>query len=249
MTVNLEDNVTFWKSIILSSQEAGEQTQFGIDAGQLRFNQTTFKFEGFHGNSGALLGQEWRPLTQDFASASNLGVIKVGTNLTINPTTGVLSSIAAGVSRFYQLVITVSPILGAADYQTINTAISNAIGTLAGGYMDGVLTSNIGSPPSSTYPFVIQLGPGQYSETSNQIVLPDYVSIFGEANRNSVITLNTGNTTVSNGSMLVVGENAIVRDLVININDTATSNIANALYINNKSNVVIDNCIFNTSSL
>ena len=42
MTVNLEDNVTFWKSIILSSQEAGEQTQFGIDAGQLRFNQTTF---------------------------------------------------------------------------------------------------------------------------------------------------------------------------------------------------------------
>ena len=56
-------------------------------------------------------------------------MIRVGNNLTINPSTGILSSIASGSGRIKQLVITVSPFLGAADYQSINVAISNAIGT------------------------------------------------------------------------------------------------------------------------
>ena len=42
------------------------------------------------------------------------------------------------------------------------------------------------------FPFIIQLSPGQYSETLNKIVLPDYVSLRGEDNYNSVITQNTG---------------------------------------------------------
>lgn len=246
MSVDPSQIVTFEKSIILSYLEGGNQTSNGT-VGQLRFNQSTLKFEGYHGSNGALLGEIWRPLTQDIASASNLGVIKVGTNLNINPTTGVLSSIAAGVSRFNQLVITVSPILGAADYQTINEAITSAIGTPSGGYLDGILTSNLGSAPSPTYPFVIQLGPGQYSEALNQIILPDYVSLFGESNYNSIITLNTGNTSIATGSMIIVGENASINNLVINIDDVSTSNITNGLYIYNKSNVVIDNCIFTTT--
>lgn len=255
MSVDPNQITTFNKSIVLSYNEGALQTSSGT-IGQLRFNQTTLKFEGYHSNAGALLGQIWRPLTQDIASASNLGVIKVGTNLTINPTTGILSSIASGTSRIHALVIEVSPIAGAADYQSINEAISHAIGTPAGGYMDGSLTSNLGSPPSPTWPFVIQLGPGQYSEPTNQIILPNYVSLRGEDNYNSVITLNTGsNSNIAAGSLIIAGQNADIRDLAITLADTSSTAYSNGIYINSKSNVVVDNCIItqtithNTSNL
>lgn len=173
-----------------------------------------------------------------------LGVIKVGTNLNINPTTGVLSSVASGTSRIYALVIEVSPIVGAADYQSINEAITNAIGTPAGGYIDGSITSNLGSPPSDTWPFVIQLGPGQYSEPSNQIILPDYVSLRGEYNYNSIITLTAGSTSnIAAGSLIIAGQNADIRNLAINLNDTSATAFSNGIYIKEKTNVVVDNCI------
>ena len=243
MSVDPNQIVTFNKSIVLSYNEGAQQTQNGT-IGQLRFNQSTLKFEGYHSNAGALLGQVWRPLTQDIASAGELGVIKVGTNLTINPATGVLSAIASGTSRIHALVIEVSPILGAADYQSINEAITNAIGTPAGGYMDGSITSNIGSPPSPTYPFVIQLGPGQYLEATNQIVLPDYVSLWGEHNYNSVITLTAGSTSnIAAGSLIIAGQNADIRDLAITLADTSATQFSNGIYIAGKNNVVVDNCI------
>jgi hypothetical protein len=255
-TVNLKENVIFEKSIIISKNEGSIQNQELTTGtvGQLRFNQTSRKFEGFHcvanSNAGAdIFGNKWRPFTQDVASTSNLGIFRVGTNLTMNATTGILSSIASGESRIYQLVITVSPIVGAADYQTINTAISHAIGTPANNYTDGTLTSNLGSAPSPTYPFVIQLGPGQYSETLNKIILPDYVSLRGENNYNSVITQNHGsNGTITNASMLIVGQNSEIKNLVINLADTVSSSNTNAIYSLNKSNVVIDNCIISCNS-
>jgi len=255
-TVNLKENVIFEKSIIISKNEGSIQNQELTTGtvGQLRFNQTSRKFEGFHcvanSNAGAdIFGNKWRPFTQDVASTSNLGIFRVGTNLTMNATTGILSSIASGESRIYQLVITVSPIVGAADYQSINTAISHAIGTPANNYTDGTLTSNLGSAPSPTYPFVIQLGPGQYSETLNKIILPDYVSLRGENNYNSVITQNHGsNGSITNASMLIVGQNSEIKNLVINLADTVSSSNTNAIYSLNKSNVVIDNCIISCSS-
>ena len=247
MSVDPTQIVTFDKSIIISLNEAGQQSQTGT-AGQLRFNQTTLKFEGYHTSNGALLGEIWRPLTQDIATASNLGVFKVGTNLLMNPSTGILSSIATGTSRIHALVIEVSPILGAADYQTINDAITQAIGTSVGGYIDGSITSNLGSPPSATWPFVIQLSPGQYSESSNQIILPDYVSIRGEDNYNSVITQNAGNVSVSTGAMIIAGQNSEIRNLVVKLADSNTTSYSTAVYIANKSNVVVDSCIFEQTS-
>lgn len=249
MSVDPNNNVIFEKSIILSNTEGDSQTNNG-SRGQLRFNQKTLKFEGYHSNVGAdIFGNIWRPLTQDVASSSNLGIIRVGSNLTINPTTGLLSSIASGVSRIHQLVITVSPIPGAGDYQTINEAISNAIGTPGGGYIDGSLTSNLGSAPSTTYPFVIQLGPGQYSEPLNHILLPDYVSLRGEDNYNSVITQNAGsNSNVAAGSMIQIGQNCEIRNLVINLDDSLNSLYSNAIYSLNKSNISINECIFSSNS-
>jgi hypothetical protein len=241
--VDLKSLVIFDKSIVLSN--SGETQDNNGEVGQLRFNNNTYHFEGYHSNAGAdIFGNIWRPLTQDVASTSNLGVIRIGNNLLINPTTGILSAVASGESRIYQLVITVSPILNAADFQTINAAISNAIGTPAGGYIDGSVTSNIGSPPSAIYPFVIQLGPGQYSEALNQIVLPDYVSLKGEDNYNSVITQNAGNVNITTGSMIILGQNCAINNLVVNLADASSSQVSNALYSLNKSNVTIDSCIF-----
>ena len=248
MTIDPSKIVTFNKSIVISKQELSEQTEIG-ESGQIRFNNTTFKFEGYHGNFGTLFGNPWRQLTQDIATASNLGIIKVGQNLSINPATGVLSSFATGSGRFSQLVITVSPIPGAGDYTSINTAISNAIGTLAGGYIDGSLTSNLGSPPSPIWPFVIQLGPGQFNESSNQIILPDYVSLIGESNFNSVINLNTGNTTIQSGSLIITGTNTIIKDIAFSINDTNLSDYANIIYSDGKQGIKIDNCIFTSNAI
>jgi hypothetical protein len=248
----LKEDVTFDKSIFISNKDGNSASPNGT-IGQLRFNYTTYKFEGFHvpanSNTGAdIFGNKWRSLTQDVASASALGIIKVGTNLNINPTTGVLSSVATGVSRIYQLIITVSPIIGAADYQSINEAISNAIGTPQNNYLDGSITSILGSAPSPHYPFIIILSPGKYSESSNTIVLPDYVSLIGEDNYNSTIIQNTGNTTISTGSMIITGQNTEIKNLVIHLADSQNSAISNAIYCLNKSNVVIDSCIINCSS-
>ena len=256
-TVNLKENVVFEKSIIISKNEGSTQKEEVTtgQVGQVRFNQTTRKYEGFHcianSNVGAdIFGNKWRAFTQDVASANALGIIRVGTNLNMNPFTGILSSVATGESRIYQLVITVSPIVGAADYQYINVAIANAIGTPAGLYLDGTLTSNLGSAPSPSYPFVILLSPGQFYEPSNQITLPDYVSLRGENNYNSVLTQNTGNASITNGnaSMIIVGQNCEIKNMVINLADSGTSSNSNAIYSLNKSNLVIDNCIISCSS-
>jgi hypothetical protein len=237
----------FNKSIIISNS-GEEQTNNGSE-GQIRFNKINLKFEGYHSNVGAdIFGNIWRPLTQDVASTSNLGVFRIGDNLQINPTTGILSSTGSGSGRIKQLVITVSPILSAADYTSINEAISNAIGTPAGGYINGSITSNIGSPPSPTYPFIIQLAPGQYNEGTNQIVLPDYVSIIGEDNYNSVITQYAGQANEYNGSMVVLGQNCEIQNLVINLANTNYSNVSNAIYSLNKSNISIDSCIFTSNT-
>ena len=249
MSVDPKKIVIFDKSIVISNTETiTEQTDKGSN-GQIRFNNTTYKFEGYHSVLGAdIFGNIWRPFTQDVASTSNLGVFRVGNNLVINPTTGIMSSIASGSGRIKQLVITVSPIVGAADYLSINEAISNAIGTPAGNYLDGSITSIIGSAPSPIYPFYIQLAPGQYSEVLNQIILPDYVSLVGEDNYNSVITQNAGNTTVSTGSMLIAGNNSEISNLVIKLADISNSSVSNSLLIDNKSNVSIDKCIFTCES-
>ena len=253
-TVDLTKNVVFEKSIVVSRNEGLSQDNTGAP-GQIRFNQKTLKFEGYNcypnSDAGAdIFGNRWRPLTQDIASTSNLGVFKVGTNLNMNPSTGRLSCISTGISRIYQLVITISPIFDAADYQTINYAITDAIGTPANNYTDGKLTLKIESAPSPTYPFIILLGPGQYSEPLNTIVLPDYVSLMGDGNYTSVITQNSGSATIANGSLINTGQNSYIKNISIVLDNTTIngSPFTNAIYSLNKSNVVIDNCIIQCSS-
>ena len=245
MTIDPRQIAQFEKSIILSHSETQFEQGTNGYRGQLRFNNTINKFEGYHtlSNPDPTTGSLWRPLTQDIASGSNLGVIRVGTNLVINPITGILSSIATGTSQFYEFIISVSPYPGAADYQNINTAITTAIGTPAGGYIDGSLTSNIGSPPSAQYPFVIELGPGQYTEAPNQIVLPDWVTLRGQDCTNSIINLNVGGATPLQGALIVTGNSCIISKVTLNLNDVTSAAYSTGIYGNNVSNVTVD-CVF-----
>ena len=97
MSVDTTELVTFDKSIIISNNRIdnnGEPQDNTGSIGQLRFNHTTNKFEGYHGSEGAdVFGNIWRSLTQDVATVTSLGIFSVGNNLTITPK-GVLSSIA-----------------------------------------------------------------------------------------------------------------------------------------------------------
>ena len=223
--VDLNKTVIFEKSIIISRSEGTDQDNIG-NAGQIRFNKKTLKFEGYHcypdSNNGAdIFNNKWRSFTQDVASSSNLGVIRVGQNLVINPSTGILSAIATGSGRSKQLVITISPILGAADYISINDAIRGAIGTdfYNPPYTNGFITSNIGSAPSPIYPFILQLAPGQYSEPLNTIVLPDYVSLIGDGNYTSVITQKKGSSTINTGALINLGKNSEIKNLSLTLGD------------------------------
>ena len=254
-TVDLKKKVTFDKSIIISEKESlTQQSNDSTGAqGQIRFNKETLKFEGYHSqpNSDAgadIFNNKWRPFTQDVASASNLGIIRVGANLTIQESTGILSSIAQGIGRFYQNVITVSPIVGAGEYLTINQAITNAIGTPGESYLNGVLTGILKSPPSTIYPFVILVAPGNYTEELNQIILPDYVSIRGDHNYNTIITQNSGSTLLEDCSMIYAGHNSEIKDIVIKLADSQTTLNSVGIYSKDKSNVVIDNCIINSTT-
>ena len=60
--------------------------------------------------------------------------------------------------------------------------------------MDGTITSIIGSAPSANYQFIILISPGNYSESTNTIVVPDYVSLIGDSYNNPIIIQNSGNT-------------------------------------------------------
>ena len=151
--------------------------------GTIRYNLDLNRFEGlqrttgptYSGSSTSNLNSYWRTFGPELASTTVAGIAKVGTNLTINSTTGVLSSIATGESRIYQGVITISDNDGGADYTSINTAITNALGNPPG-YSDGSITTNNGAP-SITNKYILLVGPGVYNE---RVHLPDNVILRGE---------------------------------------------------------------------
>ena len=238
-----DNDVYFGKSIIINTRETSntqvDQIEpYGLFPGQIRYNKSTHRFEGFHDDSGTdVFGNHWRTFTIDVASASNLGGVKIGQNLLINPATGVLSSIASGTGRSQQLVITVSPLVGVADFTDINTAITQDIGTPAGGYIDGALTSLIGSPPSPTYPFIILLAPGVHSYSSN-IILPPYVSLVGEGYQNSVLQFNS----VNNDNLLTLDNGCLFSGINLQLGNNLTGNIFTAS-AHNKNNILIDNIL------
>ncbi len=192
--------------------------------GTLRFNTATKTFEGYTGETGPL-GETWRSLMLDIASSTTLGGIKVGSNLTIS-SGGVLSATAAGESRLFQNVITVSYILGAADYMTIQGAID---------FINDLTISNDPNKPTIDNPFKIIVSPGIYVEN---IVLPDYVSLQGEGQGISIIRSLVGNTTVSSSAIVTLGEGSHLENIELQHYEGGALDSV-AVYASSKQNLII----------
>lgn len=215
------------------------ETNFGL----IRYNTTRNRFEGLHKTAGAGPGGSdnddmssvWREFTSDIASSSKVGGIKVGTNLTVNPTTGILSSVATGESRIYQQIITVSDNVGSGDYQSITTAITNALGT-SPDFDDGSITTSNGAP-SLTNQYIIQVSPGVYQERVN---LPSYVSLRGEGTNITYIKSVKGGSSVQNSALITAGSTSTIENLTLDLNSSSEDYIT-GIYSSSNSNISIRN--------
>ena len=189
--------------------------------GTIRYNLDLNRFEGLHrttgptyeGSSTSNLNSYWRTFGPELASTTVAGVAKIGTNLTINSTTGVLSSIATGESRIYQGVITISDNDWGADYTSINTAITNALGNPPG-YSDGSITTDYGAP-SLTNKYILLVGPGVYNERVN---LPNYVILRGEGIDKTFLKQDNGGSSVVNSALITLGNNTSLENLTLEMN-------------------------------
>ena len=195
----------------------------------LRYNTDNNRFEGYHNDANKdYLDQNWRPLTSNIATNLEAGVIKVGSNLNINTTTGFLSSVATGESRIYQQVITVSNNTNAGDYLSITTAINEAIGT-SSPWNTGSITSNSSyGAPSISNPYVILVSPGTYTERVN---LPPYVSLQGEGPQKTRIKLSGGGSDLEKSTCIVGATYSTISDLTIEL-DANGSAYATGIYSN-----------------
>ena len=243
MSFNPEDEITFTNKVTFRNDAneiyVDENGDPNVIPGMIRFKNDTF--QGYHDNTD-VDGENWRPLTQNIATTTSYGVIKVGENLLMNENTGYLSSLSSGDSRFNQLVITISKQPEGGDFSSIVYAISNAIGTVEGGYTNGSLTqaSALNAAPNVSNSFILLVSPGIYEEPG-QIVLPDFVSIKGEGINQCIIKqANSQNLSLSNSSIIKSGSNCTVSDISLQLHANNTSNIC-GIYANNKSDILIDN--------
>ena len=229
--ININNHVGFVKSISI-----GDNQDITIH-GSLRYNQSNNTFEGLHKSANAdYLGNTWRPLTSNIASSSEAGIFRVGTNLLMNSTTGVLSSVATGNSRIYQQVITVSDNVGAADYQSIQTAINHAIGSADDGYTTGAITASNGAP-SLVNQYIILVSPGTYTEKIN---VPNYVSIVGEGRNRTFIKLSEGGSSVALGALMTLASTSSVENLTLELNANSEDYVT-GIYSSSNSNIAVRN--------
>lgn len=228
----------------LSSISIGDNQNITIH-GSVRYNNSNNTFEGLHKDTNSdYLGNTWRPLTSNIASENEAGIFRVGTNLLMNSTTGILSSVATGNSRIYQQVITVSDNVGAADYQSIQTAINHAIGSGDDGYSTGAITSSNGAP-SLTNQYIILVSPGTYTEKIN---IPNYVSIIGEGQNRTFIKLSEGGSSVQLGALMTMAATSSVENLTLELNAN-NEDYVSGIYASSNSNISVRNInIVDTSS-
>lgn len=169
--------------------------------GTLRYNYDTELFEGYTGSNDSL-GNTWHTLSREMASATTLGSVKIGTNLNIQ-SDGVLSSIAEGISRFNQNVITIATTAGKGDYQTVAAAIT---------YLNDLISQDSSNKPSYTNQYIILLSPGIYYES---VTLPDYVSLQGDANKASILSGSVGDTELSSSAVIQLGDYSTVTNMTV----------------------------------
>jgi hypothetical protein len=160
--------------------------------GVLKFNNQNKKFEVFTGEKD-IDGNEWIDIVPSIASESNLGDIKIGNNLFINPLNGVANAISVGPSMFYQHIVTVSK-YNIPFEQHVNTGLPDG-SIIKGGSGDFTTITDainfIETLDSNDYPrnsenqWLIYIAPGLYKE--NFTLLP-FISIKGYGKSVTILT-------------------------------------------------------------
>ena len=221
--------------------------------GTLIYNRTTDQFQGYLSRTNAYNNSHWASLSLESATASNLGGIKVGNNLTITAD-GILSATSSSVSRKLQRVLIVNAQPSAGDYTSIGQCIDNFFGydPTTGTYPDGELAflnanSSVNYPyPGPTSRYIILVSPGIYEEyTNGTIYLPPYTTLQGDGEADCILRL-------SNASSIRCRESSVVDGLTINLSNVATGtttgilvdNPGGAIASNKASNTVIKNVTF-----
>jgi hypothetical protein len=230
------------------SISVGDYQNTPTQAGTIFYNSTKDRFEGYVANTRAYNNSRFLPLSLDAATTSNLGGIKVGNNLSIT-SDGTLNAVAESSTQKFQKILSVSPYDNVADYTSINQCLTQFFGynntsdTFPDGELVGLDPSDYPTP-SATTRYIIHLMPGTYTETSNTINLPPFVSLIGE-DRDSVF-INVDSTTQINCYSNRNGGQQIA-NLTINLNNTQTASTT-AIQTANCSNILLSNINFTLTS-
>jgi hypothetical protein len=209
--------------------------------GTIRYNSDTDNFEGYTDNTNPYNSSKWALMSLNVASASNLGGIKIGNNLSIT-TGGILNAVSESVSRKFQKTLIVSLPENSGDYTSINQCIEYFFGydSGTGTFPDGEL-ANLDKTdypdPDINNRYIILVSPGVYEETS-RITLPPYTVLIGD-NRDGCII------NIDDDTAIECDENCYIGNLTINLTNAnnGTSTSATGININNKNNVKIENVL------
>jgi hypothetical protein len=238
--------------------EKEEENSSNLCAGLIRYNPQIHRFQGLHHKDGANeFNETWRNFGLDVASKNILGGIKVGSNLNIDPKTGVLSAVNTSTSKIYRRIITVSPIDNEADYTSINEAILHCLGTEDCGYINGIFTDSNNDrflgELSNECIYTIILSPGIYKE---YILLPDNVHLICENTKSAIIKFPINNIKINQkeqnnesdcelNSLITMGNNTVLKNIKIIIDTPIKLYKWIGIFSENKSNVIFDNVSIN----
>ena len=195
--------------------------------GVIRFNNNDKIFEVYTGTKD-IDENDWIGIQAGtLASENNLGSIKVGNNLFMNPTNGKMNAISVGTSKFYQHIVTVAKYSIPFDqHQEADTTLPDGTIIKGGG---GDFTSIqdaiafIGNLVSTDYPrdsdnqWLIYVAPGNYKE--NFSLLP-YISIKGYGK--SVTFIEPEDATTNH---IILTTDTALMDVTIRFNNNEQLNL------------------------
>ena len=214
-----------------------------VASGTLRYNTIEDRFEGLINKTNSFNGTRWAPVSLDTASASSLGGIKVGNNLSIT-STGVLNASAESISRKFQKVLMVSQQPDTGDYLSISQAVNNFFQYDSGsgnfnGEISGLDKSKFPDPDENNR-YIIYVTPGIYQESGATIDLPPYVSLVGDKKDECIVKINTSTQfNCHTGSHII--------NLTLDVSQSTTG--ISVVSGNTANNVIVENVNFTSSTL
>lgn len=214
-----------------------------VASGTIKYNAVEDRFEGLLNKTNSFNNSRWAPLSLDSASATNLGGIKVGNNLSIT-STGVLNASAQSISRKFQKILVVSQQTDTGDYNSITQALNDFFQYDTG---SGNFNGEIAGLNKTQYPdpdennrYMILITPGIYEESGTTIELPPYVSLVGDKKEECIVKINTS-------IQLNCHTGSHIANLTLDVSQSTTG--ISAISGNTANNVIVENINFVASTL